>query len=143
MPFCTRPKPAAILFLALFAAQSGFLVLTPILPSVAGDLGVSTAVAGGLRIASGLAGTAVALTLGLTAPRLGLRDLVGAGLLLVGLGSVAGAAAPTFAVLALSQLALGAGQALVVHRQGAASGTAGGGFFPEFTFSAKARWLWF
>jgi predicted MFS family arabinose efflux permease len=114
MPFRTRPQPAPILFLALFAAQAGFLVLTPILPDVAGDLGVSTATAGSLRIASGLAGTVVALTLGLTAPRLGLRDLVAAGLLLVGLGSVTGAAAPTFPVLALSQLALGAGQAIVL-----------------------------
>ena len=109
MPFRTRPQPALILFLAVFAAQAGFLVLTPILPDVAGEFGVSTAMAGGLRIASGLAGTAVALTLGLTAPRLGLRDLVAAGLLLVGLGSVTGAAAPTFAVLAVSQVALGRG----------------------------------
>jgi predicted MFS family arabinose efflux permease len=114
MPFRTRPQPAPILFLALFAAQAGFLVLTPILPDVAGDLGVSIATAGALRIASGLAGTGVALTLGLTAPRLGLRDLVAAGLLLVALGSCAGASAPTFLVLALSQLALGAGQAMVL-----------------------------
>jgi len=114
MPFRTRPQPALILFLAVFAAQAGFLVLTPILPEVAGEFGVSTAMAGGLRIASGLAGTAVALTLGLTARRLGLRDLVAAGLLLVGLGSVTGAAAPTFAVLAVSQVALGAGQAIVL-----------------------------
>ena len=114
MQFLTRPKPAAILFLAVFAAQTGFLVLTPILPDVARELGVSTAMAGELRIASGLAGTAVALILGLTAPRRGLRDLVAAGLLLVGLGSIAGAAAPSFPVLALSQLALGAGQAIVL-----------------------------
>jgi len=114
MPFRSRPQPAPILFLALFAAQAGFLVLTPILPEVAADLGVSTATAGALRIASGLAGTGVALTLGLTAPRLGLRDLVAAGLLLVALGSLAGAVAPSFPLLALSQLALGAGQATVV-----------------------------
>ena len=110
----TRPQPAVILFLGLFAAQSGFLVLTPILPDVARELGVSTATAGALRIASGLAGTSVALTLGVTAPRLGLRDLIAAGLLLVGLGSVTGAVAPTFLVLAVSQVALGAGQALVL-----------------------------
>ncbi len=114
MPFRTRPQPALILFLALFAAQAGFLVLTPILPDVAADLGVSTATAGALRIASGLAGTGVALTLGLTAPRLGLRDLVAAGLLLVAIGSLAGAVAPSFPLLALSQLASGAGQATVL-----------------------------
>ena len=43
-----------------------------------------------------------------------MRDLVAAGLLLVGLGSVTDAAAPTFAVLAVSQVALGAGQAIVL-----------------------------
>ena len=103
-----------ILFLALFTSQAGFLVLTPILPDVARDLGVSTATAGGLRIASGLAGGAVALALALTGPRLGLRDLIAVGLLLIGLGSAAGALAPTFEVLAASQLAIGAGNAILL-----------------------------
>ena len=84
MPFLNRPQPALILFLALFTSQAGFLVLTPILPDVARELGVSTATAGGLRIASGLAGGAVALTLGVAGRRLGLRDLIAAGLLLIG-----------------------------------------------------------
>lgn len=114
MPFRNRPQPATILFPALFATQAGFLVLTPILPEVARDLGVSTATAGGLRIASGLAGGVVALMLGLAGRRVGLRNLIAAGLLLVGLGSVTGAAAPSFPVLALSQVAFGAGQAIVL-----------------------------
>ena len=59
----TSGRPALTLFLALFASQAAFLVLTPILPDVARELGVSTATAGALRIASGLAGGAVALTL--------------------------------------------------------------------------------
>jgi predicted MFS family arabinose efflux permease len=114
MPFRTRPQPAPILFLALFAAQAGFLVLTPILPEVARDLGVSTATAGGLRIASGLAGGVVALTVSSVGRRLGLRDLLAGGLLLVGVSSAIGVAAPSFTVLALSQLALGAGHAIVL-----------------------------
>jgi MFS transporter, DHA1 family, inner membrane transport protein len=114
MPLLSRPRPAPILFLALCTSQAGFLVLTPILPDVARDFGVSTATAGGLRVASGLAGGVVALTLGVGARRVGLRDLIAAGLLLVGLGSAVGAAAPTFAVLAASQLALGAGNAIVL-----------------------------
>jgi predicted MFS family arabinose efflux permease len=114
MPFSSRPQPALILFLALFTSQTGFLVLTPILPQLARDLGVSTATAGGLRIASGLAGGVVALTLATAGRRVGLRDLIAAGLLLVGLGSAAGAAAPSFALLAASQLAFGAGNAIVL-----------------------------
>jgi len=114
MPFPNQPRRDLILFLALFTSTAGNLVLTPILPDVARDLGVSTATAGGLRIASGLGGGVVALTLAVAGRRLGLRDLIAAGLLLIGLGSVIGAAAPTFAVLAAAQLAVGAGNAIVL-----------------------------
>ena len=114
MPFLNRPQPALILFLALFTATAGNLVLTPILPDVARDFGVSIATAGGLRIGSGVAGGVVALTVEVAGRRLGLRDLIAVGLLLIGLGSVSGAAAPTFAVLVASQLAFGAGNALVL-----------------------------
>jgi MFS transporter, DHA1 family, inner membrane transport protein len=109
-----RPRPAIILFLALFTSQAGFLVLTPILPDVARDLHVSTATAGGLRIGSGLTGAAVALILSAVGRRLGLRDLIAAGLLLIAVGSAFSALAPSFAVLAVAQLVFGAGQATVV-----------------------------
>jgi predicted MFS family arabinose efflux permease len=114
MSYRKRPQPALILFLCLFGSQAGFIALTPVLPDLARDLGVSTATAGGVRIASGLAGGAVALALAVTAPRVGLRDLITGGLLLVGVGSAGSAAAPTFAALAASQLAVGAGNALVL-----------------------------
>jgi MFS transporter, DHA1 family, inner membrane transport protein len=109
-----RPRPALILFLALFTSQAGFLVLTPILPDLAKDLHVSTATAGGLRITSGLTGAAVALALSAAGRRLGLRDLIAAGLLLVVLGSAISALAPSFPVLAAGQLVFGAGQATIV-----------------------------
>jgi predicted MFS family arabinose efflux permease len=114
MPFLNRSQPAPILFLALFTSTASFLVLTPILPQLAGDLGVSTATAGGLRIASGLTGGLVALTLAVAGRHLGLRDLIAAGLLLIGLGSAASAAAPSFALLAAAQLSVGAGIAIVL-----------------------------
>src|SRR5215211_3561717 len=114
MPFFKRPKPPLILFLALFSAGAGFLVLTPVLPDLGRDFGVSTATAGALRIGSGLAGGAVALTLTVARRRLGLRDLIGLGLLLIGLGSFASAAAPTFEVVAVAQLVVGAGNAIVL-----------------------------
>jgi predicted MFS family arabinose efflux permease len=114
MPSPARPKPAPILFLALFAAQSGFLVLTPILPRVAAAYGVSTAAAGALRIASGLTGALVALALASAGRRPGLRDLIAGGLTLIVLGSAGSAAAPSFALLAGAQLAVGAGIATVL-----------------------------
>jgi predicted MFS family arabinose efflux permease len=114
MPIARRPHPALIPFLALFAAQSGFLVLTPTLPELARDLGVSTAAAGSLRIASGLAGAGVALTLMRVVPRLGLRDMIAVGLSGLTLASAASALAPSFAVLAAAQVVVGAGGAIVV-----------------------------
>jgi predicted MFS family arabinose efflux permease len=114
MPIARRPHPALIPFLALFAAQSGFLVLTPTLPALARDLGVSTATAGALRIASGLAGAAVALSFRAIVRRLGLRDMIAAGLLGIALASAASALAPSYAVLAAAQVAVGAGGAIVV-----------------------------
>jgi predicted MFS family arabinose efflux permease len=100
------------LFLCLAAGQAAILVLSPLLTSVASDLGVSTAVAGQLRTVSGLAAGVTALLTGLLAARVGLRDLLGVGLLLLVLGSVASAAAPGFAVLAAAQLFIGIGVGL-------------------------------
>ena len=114
MLFSRRRDPAVILFLTLFASQSGFLVLTPILPDVARDLGVSTGTAGELRIAAGLAGGVAALALAAGRSPFGLRDLIVAGLLLIGLGSATAALAPTFEVLAAAQLAVGAGNAILL-----------------------------
>src|SRR5215217_7604501 len=62
----TRPSP--ILFLCLFASQAGMLVLSPVLPDVARDLGVSTAAAGQLRSLPGLTGGVTAVLLAM-APR--------------------------------------------------------------------------
>jgi MFS transporter, DHA1 family, inner membrane transport protein len=97
------------LFLCLAASQAAVLVLTPVLAEVASDLDVSTAFAGQLRTVSGLSAGATALCTGLLASRVGLRGLLGAGLLLLALGSGLSAAAPSFAVIAAAQLSIGAG----------------------------------
>ena len=107
-------RPEAVLFLCLFAAQSSFLVVAPILPAVARDFGVSTSTAGQLRAVSGVAGVLTALAVGRLGRRLGVRDLLRAGLALNAAGSLASAAAPAFAVLAAAQVAIGAGVAIVV-----------------------------
>jgi predicted MFS family arabinose efflux permease len=108
----SRRAVGATLFLSLAASQAAVLALTPVLAEVASDFDVSTALAGQLRTVSGLTAGATALGAGLLATRLGLRDLLGAGLALLALGSAVSAAAPDFAVLALGQLLVGAGVGL-------------------------------
>ena len=97
------------LLLCLAASQAALLVLTPVLPSVASDLDVSTATAGQLRTISGLAAGATAVLAGLIAARVGLRELLGVGLALLALGSTMSAAAADFALLAVAQLLIGMG----------------------------------
>jgi DHA1 family inner membrane transport protein len=96
------------LFLCLFAAQSAVIVMSPVLVEAAVDLDVSTATAGQLRTLAGLAAGIAALLVAPLSIRLGLgRQLVVAAALLAA-GSAASAAAPTFAVLLLAQVPVGA-----------------------------------
>jgi predicted MFS family arabinose efflux permease len=95
------------LFLCLFAAQAGLIVLTPVLSQVADDLDVSTAAAGQLRTVSGLAAGLAAIALGTVARSLSLRRTIVAGATGLALASAASATAPTFEVLALAQVLLG------------------------------------
>jgi len=97
----------AALFASLFAAQAGVIAVTPVLAELGGDLDVSTAVAGQLRTITGLTAAIVALTLRRVSGRVGLgRQLLAASVLLA-LGSLASAAAPSFALLALAQVPIG------------------------------------
>src|SRR3954447_8298057 len=109
-----RSHPAAVLFLCLFTAQAGFLALGPILPAIAHDFGLSSAVVGQLRVASGVAGGLTALALALNPPRHGPRALLAMGSGLVLVASIASAAAPGIAVLAAAQLATGVALALLL-----------------------------
>ena len=71
---------AATLALCLGASQAALLILTPILTSVAADFDISTATAGQLRTISGLSAGVTAVLSGLAAARVGLRELLLAGL---------------------------------------------------------------
>ena len=91
----------------LFAGQAALIAMSPVLAEAASELHVTTAAAGQLRTATGLAAGTTALLLGVVGSRIGLRrQLLGACALLA-LGSLASAAAPNFAVLALAQLPVG------------------------------------
>jgi predicted MFS family arabinose efflux permease len=115
-------EPSPVLFLCLFASQAAMLVLSPILPEVAREFGVSTATAGQLRAISGATGGLTAVLLAIAPRRPGARDLLAIGAGLVALGSAAGAAAPAFGVLAGAQAVLGIGIGLLVAVGIAAAG---------------------
>jgi predicted MFS family arabinose efflux permease len=95
------------LFLCLFAAQSGLIVLTPVLSKVADDLDVSTAAAGQLRTVSGLAAGLAAVALSTVGRNLSLRRVLTVGAVGLALASIASSLAPSFGVLALAQALLG------------------------------------
>jgi predicted MFS family arabinose efflux permease len=117
-------SPANALFLGLFASQAGVLVLSPILVDVARDFGVSTAVAGQLRLAAVPLAVLVAVAVARSG-RLPLRSVLSAGALLVVVGSVASAVAPSFALLALAQVPIWVGAAVLVAGGVAAAGSWG------------------
>lgn len=106
----------------MFAAQSALLVLSPILPDVAADLGVSTSTAAQLRSVSGVVAGVVAIYLGMWARRRTLRRLLSVGLGLLVVATAASAAAPTFAVLAAAQVLVGIGLAVVLSSALTAAG---------------------
>ena len=124
MPRSDHPltRPSLILFMCLFTSQSALLVLSPILPDIAREFGVSTATAGQLRSISGAIGGLTAILLAVSPRRPGLRDLLAVGAALVAVGSALSAAAPTFALLAAAQGVLGVGIGVLVATGIAAAG---------------------
>jgi predicted MFS family arabinose efflux permease len=107
-----RDGPRAVgiaLLTALAASQAALVVLNPLLPDVADDLGISVAIAGQLRTVSGFAAGLAALSAGLWAARLGLRELLLLGIGTLALGSLVSAIAPDFRVLVAAQVLAGLG----------------------------------
>lgn len=110
-----------VLFTALFAAQAGILVLSPILPQIATEFGVTTAAAAQLRSISAITAGVVALVLAATGSRFQLKWLLNGGLGLLAASSLACALAPTFTSLVLAHIVLGFGLAGVLSGGMAAS----------------------
>jgi predicted MFS family arabinose efflux permease len=131
-------SPALVLFMCVFTSQAAVLVLSPILVEVAHDLNVSTAVAGQVRVFAAPVALVVAVLVARSAGRLPLRSLLGAGTGLVALGSIASAAAPSFVVLAIAQVPLWAGVAVLVA---GGVGAAGSWTTPEERSRVLARAL--
>jgi predicted MFS family arabinose efflux permease len=110
----TLARPSIVLFACMFASQAALLVLSPILPDLARDFGVSTAAAGQLRTLAGATGGITAVLMAVAPRRPGLRTLLSAGATLVAAGAILSAAAPSFAVLAAAQGVIGVGIALLI-----------------------------
>jgi len=107
-----RDEPRAVgltLMTALAASQAALVVLNPLLPDVARELGVSVASAGQLRTVSGFAAGVAALAVGLLATRFGLRELMLGAVATLACGSVVSALAPDLAVLIVAQAIAGLG----------------------------------
>ena len=107
-------SPSLALFLAFVASQAGVLVLSPILSDVAADFGVSVAAAGQLRILAAPLAVVAALVAGRLLGRFSPRALLGVASGLLAIGSLASAAAPSFAVLALAQVPMWIGIATML-----------------------------
>jgi predicted MFS family arabinose efflux permease len=101
------------LFLCLFASQSAVIAMAPSLSSAAADLDVSISAAGQLRTITGLVAGVTALALGLIARRLSLGRQLVAGTVLLAVGAAASAVAGSYAVLALAQVPVGIGVAVL------------------------------
>ncbi len=119
-----RRAPASlVLFLAMFAAQSSLLVMTPILPAVAEEFEVSVAATAQLRSVTGLVAGCVAIWVALRSTVRPLRDLLVAGLALLVAGTATSAVAPSIATLVLGQLSLGVGLGVLLPTALAAAGS--------------------
>ena len=110
-----------VLFSAMFAVQSPILVLSPILPELADDLGVSTAAAAQLRSVAGVTAGIVALVFAIHGSKTRLSVLLGSGLWLLAGGSLLAAIAPNYPVLLITHVVIGLGLAAVLSAGFAAS----------------------
>jgi len=109
-----RVSPSAALFMCVFTSQAAVLVLSPILVDVARDFDVSTAAAGQLRIVAAPLAAVVAVVVARKAGSLPYRLLLAGGAGLVAGGSVGSAVAPSFETLAVAQVPLWIGVAMLV-----------------------------
>jgi DHA1 family inner membrane transport protein len=116
-------EPASVLFLCLFAGQAAVLVLSPTLVDIARDFDVSTSVAGQLRIVAAPVAALVPLAVLRLGRRVPLRSMLAGGLVLLAVGAVGSAVAPTFELLALAQVPTWIGVATVLTAGVAAAAT--------------------
>lgn len=112
-PFAEIPSDARLLGVALFFAIAATNILTPLLPDVRTDLGISIATAGLVVSTYGFARLLTDLPSGFILDRVGERRLAAIGVLLLALGSIAGALAPGVEWLIVARITSGLGSGLL------------------------------
>ena len=112
-PFGAIPPDARLLGVALFFAIAATNILTPLLPDVQADLGISIATAGLVVSTYGFARLLTDLPSGVILDRVGERRLAGIGVVLLAGGSAAGAFAPSVEWLILARVTSGLGSGLI------------------------------
>ena len=106
------PTESVLLVVALFLVIAATNILTPLLPAIRDDFGISIATAGWVVGAFGLARLVLDLPAGVLIDRVGHRRLSVAALVLLVAASLAGLASPTLEVLLLARI--GSGLAVAV-----------------------------
>ncbi len=130
MPTAHNIRLLVPLILATIASQSSMASVTPLFVQISGEFDVSVGTAGQLRSVSAAFAVGTALLVGGWIHRHGPRPVLVAGGALAGIGALASAVAPSFAVLAACQALVGIGICCLLS-----SGFAGAGHF----FAPHAR----
>ncbi|HET7030019.1 MAG TPA: MFS transporter [Candidatus Limnocylindrales bacterium] len=107
------PPDARRLGIALFFAIAATNILTPLLPNVQGEFGISIATAGLVVSTYGFARLLTDLPSGVILDRIGERRLAFAGVVLLAAGSAVGALAPSVEWLILARVTSGLGSGLI------------------------------
>lgn len=112
-PFAGIPLDARLLGIALFFAIAATNILTPLLPDIRADLGISIATAGLVVSTYGFARLLTDLPSGFILDRFGERRLAAIGIAFLTIGSIAGALAPGVEWLILARITSGLGSGLI------------------------------
>jgi predicted MFS family arabinose efflux permease len=116
-----RSRDTALLFLAVFAAQSAFLALVSTLPQVGEEFGLGAALAGQFGAVAGFAGFATAIAVARNGSRVGAKRVLALGLLFLIGGSALAALAQSMPAMLIAQtVAGGAAAAIAVGSTAAA-----------------------
>jgi MFS family permease len=107
------PTDARLLGIALFFAIAATNILTPLLPNVRTDLGISIATAGLVVSTYGFARLLTDLPSGFILDRVGERRLAAIGVVLLTTGSILGALAPGVEWLIVARITSGLGSGLI------------------------------
>jgi MFS family permease len=111
--FAGIPPDARLLGLALFFAIAATNILTPLLPNVRTDFGISIATAGLVVSTYGFARLLTDLPSGVVLDRLGERRLAIGGVVLLAVGSILGALAPSVEWLIVARVTSGLGSGVI------------------------------